>query len=61
MAKYTKMEIHELCKRLEGRADSVVNAQPSFAGDMKAAAMLLRLMMALSEIESLETDHASTH
>jgi hypothetical protein len=36
------MEIDELCNRLEARANSVVNAQPSFAGDMRAAAMLLR-------------------
>jgi hypothetical protein len=62
MAKYTRPEIEALCKRMEGRAASMVlKDQPELIGDMKAASLLLRLMLALSEIESLETDHGSTH
>jgi hypothetical protein len=55
MARYTRMEIHALSQRLEARADSIVNTTPSAAGDLKAAAMLLRLMLALAEVESVET------
>jgi hypothetical protein len=62
MAKYTRPEIEALCKRMEARAASVVlKDQPELIGDIKAASLLLRLMLALSEIDSLETDHASTH
>ena len=62
MARYTRPEIEALCKRLEARAKSVVlKDQPELVGDLKAASLLLRLMLALSEIETLETDHASTH
>jgi hypothetical protein len=55
MARYTRMEITELSNRLEARADSVVNATPSAAGDMRAAAMLLRLMLGLADIQVVET------
>jgi hypothetical protein len=62
MARYTRPEIESLCKRLEARAKSVVlKDQPELVGDLKAASLLLRLMLVLSEIESLQTDHASTH
>jgi hypothetical protein len=47
---------------MEARAASVVlKDQPELVGDIKAASLLLRLTLALSEIESLEADHASTH
>jgi len=39
--------------RLAARADGVVNAQPSFAGNMRAAAMLLRLTLA--DVQVVET------
>ena len=55
MARYTRMEITELSNRLEARATSIVNATPSVAGDMRAAAMLLRLMLALADIQVVET------
>ena len=55
MARYTRMQIGDLCNRLEARADGVVNAQPSFAGDMRAAAMLLRLMLTLADVQVVET------
>jgi hypothetical protein len=62
MAKYSRSEIESLCRRLEARARSVVlKDQPDLVGDLKAASLLLRLMLALSEIESLETEHAITH
>ena len=62
MARYSRSEIEALCKRLEARARSVVfKDQPELVSDLKAASLLLMLMMALSEIESLETDPVSTH
>jgi hypothetical protein len=52
MAKYPRQDIEALSKRLETRA-SVMSAE---AGrDLKAAALLLRLMVALGEVESVET------
>jgi hypothetical protein len=35
--------------------------QPSLKADIRAASLLLRLMLALSDLESLETDDVSTH
>lgn len=62
MARYTRPEIEALCKRLEGRAKSVVlQDQPELVSDLKAASLFLMLMLALSEIEGLETDPVSTH
>jgi hypothetical protein len=62
MARYSRGEIEALCKRLETRARSVVfKDQPELVSDLKAASLLLMLMLALSEIESLETDAVSTH
>ena len=63
MARYSRSEIEPLCKRLESRAKSVVlRDQPELVGDLKAASLLLMLMLALSEIESVETDCvSSTH
>jgi hypothetical protein len=63
MARYSRSEIEALCKRLESRAKSVVlGDQPGLVGDLKAASLLLMLMLALSEIESVETDCvSSTH
>lgn len=62
MARYSRSEIEGLCKRLEARARSVVlKDQPDLVSELKAASLLLMLMLALSEIESLETDAISTH
>ena len=55
MARYTRMEITELSKRLEARANSIANPQPNYAGDLRAAAMLLRLMLALADVQVVET------
>jgi hypothetical protein len=49
------MEITELSKRLEARANSIANLHPSSAADLRAAAMLLRLMPALAEVQIVET------
>src|SRR5579871_5172705 len=55
VAKYTRPEIEALCKRMETRAASVVlKDQPELVGDIKAASLLLRLLLALTEIETLE-------
>jgi hypothetical protein len=56
MARYTKMEIWNLCNRLEDRADSVINTMPASAGDMKAAAMLLRLLSQLADVQEVEIE-----
>jgi hypothetical protein len=49
------MEITELSKRLEARANSIATPHPSSAADLRAAAMLLRLMLALTEVQAVET------
>jgi hypothetical protein len=52
MAKYSRSDIEALSQRLETRA-SVMSQE---AGrDLKSAALLLRLMVALSEVESIDT------
>lgn len=52
MAKYSRADIEALSQRLETRA-SVMSQE---AGrDLKSAALLLRLMVALSEVESIDT------
>jgi hypothetical protein len=60
MTVYLKRDIEALSQRLEARADSIINATPSAAQDMKAAAMLLRLLTALTEIDRVETGPAAT-
>jgi hypothetical protein len=55
MVRYTRMEITALSQRLEARADSIANPQPHYAGDLRAAAMLLRLMLALADVQVVET------
>jgi hypothetical protein len=55
MARYTRMEITALSRRLEASADSIANPQPHHAGDLRAAAMLLRLMLALADVQVVET------
>jgi hypothetical protein len=55
MARYTRMEITALSERLEARANSIANPQPNHAGDLRAAAMLLRLMLALADVQVVET------
>jgi hypothetical protein len=54
MARYTRIEIDQLCKRLELHSTSICGT-PQFIGDLKAASMLLRLFMALAEIQTIET------
>jgi hypothetical protein len=52
MAKYSRSDIEALSQRLETRASVMSNE----AGrDLKSAALLLRLMSALAEIEGVET------
>jgi hypothetical protein len=56
MAIYTRPEIETLCRRLEAQASSIVSKdQSNLAADMKAAALLLRLLLAIAEIERIET------
>lgn len=52
MSKYIRPDIDALCERLETRADGIVNHQPAFAGDVRAAVLLLRLMSALANASS---------
>jgi hypothetical protein len=52
MAKYSRSDIEALCNRLEVRA-SIMSAE---AGrDLKAAALLLRLMVILGDVQEIET------
>jgi hypothetical protein len=52
MATYSRSDIQALSNRLETRA----NVMSKEAGrDLKAAAVLLRLMLALSDMEKVET------
>jgi hypothetical protein len=44
MARYTRMQILDLCNDLEADAGMVLSLHPAQAGRMKAAAMLLRLL-----------------
>jgi len=55
MVKYNRAEIIELSNRLETRAMSRFRDSPEAAGDMRAAALLLRLMLQLSGVEAVET------
>jgi hypothetical protein len=55
MVKYSRTEIIELSRRLETRAMSRFSDSPEAAGDMRAAAVLLRLMLQLSGVETVET------
>jgi hypothetical protein len=55
MAVYKRQDIEALSQRLESRANSVLNVQPGAAADMRAAALLLRLMLALGDIQVIET------
>jgi hypothetical protein len=43
-----------LSNRLENRADSVVNVMPACGGDMKAAAMLLRLLVQVADVQEVD-------
>jgi hypothetical protein len=52
MAKYSRQDIEALSKRLEARA-SVMDI--SNGRDLTAAALLLRLMMMLGDIQEIET------
>jgi hypothetical protein len=52
MAKYSRSDIEALAKRLEVRASAMSQAA---GADLKSAALLLRLMVALAEVESVET------
>jgi hypothetical protein len=60
MARYSRNEIRELCNRLEARANSALNSQPSQAADLNAAAMLLRLFIQIAEVEVVETSIGSS-
>lgn len=52
MAKYSRSDIEALSQRLETRA-SVMSQE---AGrDLKSAALLLRLMVTLAEVDSIDT------
>jgi hypothetical protein len=55
VATYCRSDITALSNRLEARADSVLRDQMETAKDMKAAALLLRLMLQLSDVEKVET------
>lgn len=54
MARYTRMQILDLCNDLETEANAVVSARPVQAGRMKAAAMLLRLTTQLADIKEID-------
>ncbi len=57
MARYRRQEIIDLSNRLEARAASLMFPdQPNLKGDMKAAALLLRLMLQLSDVETVGDD-----
>ena len=56
MAKYSRAEIEALSNRLEARAASTMFPdQPNLKADIRAAALLLRLMVMLADIQTVET------
>jgi hypothetical protein len=55
MARYTRIQIFDLCNDLETDADVIVSVRPVQAGRLKAAAMLLRLLAQLADIQEVET------
>ncbi len=55
MAKFTRMQITDLCMQLESDANTIVCTYPAASGHMKAAAMLLRLMTQLADVQEVET------
>ena len=61
MAKYRREEIVALSNRLEARAMSRMRDQPEAARDEKAAALLLRLMLQLSDVVTVEASEATQH
>jgi hypothetical protein len=53
LAKYSRSDIDALSKRLEVRASVL---PPDNGRDMMAAALLLRLMLALADVQEVETE-----
>jgi len=54
MARYTRMQIQELCKQIESDANAILTLHPAISGRMKTVVMLLRLTTQLSDIKELE-------
>jgi hypothetical protein len=55
MARYTRIQIFDLCNDLEREANIIVSARPAIAGKLKAGAMLLRLLAQLADVQEVET------
>jgi hypothetical protein len=55
MARYTRIQIFDLCNDLERDANTIVSVRPAQAGKMKAASMLLRLLAQLADVQEVET------
>jgi hypothetical protein len=56
MAKYSRAEIDALSQRLEARAASMMFPdQPNLKADIRAAALLLRLMVTLADVQTIDT------
>jgi hypothetical protein len=55
MARYTRIQIFELCNDLETEANAILSVRPVQAGKMKAAVMLLRLLSQLADVQEVET------
>jgi hypothetical protein len=55
MARYTRIQILALCNDLEADANAILPVRPAQAGKMKAAAMLLRLLAQLADVQEVET------
>jgi hypothetical protein len=56
MARYTRMEIEALCKRVEDTANKrkFYVTYPQHAADLKTMVMLLRLTIQLADIQEIE-------
>jgi hypothetical protein len=55
MARYTRMQISDLCKQIEDDASTLLTVRPAISGRMKTMVMLLRLTTQLADIKEIET------
>jgi len=55
MARFTRIQILDLCNDLENDANVINTVRPAQAGKMRAAAMLLRLLAQLADVQEVES------
>ena len=55
MARYTRIQITDLCKQIEKDANNIVSLHPAMSGRMKTMVLLLKLMVQLADIEEVDS------